>query len=122
MAKKYWINVACVEGDQFTLARLHECPVKFSGETVSVNDISEYIGTEVLGLGNLATMDLADLNLGGLALLDLADLNLGGLAHANAGVAVADSTAEQLANLVSDYNLLLASLRAAGIIATSQGQ
>lgn len=35
------------------------------------------------------------------------------------GAAVADSAATDVAGLVSDYNALLASLRAAGIIATS---
>ncbi|ATY08458.1 head fiber protein [Klebsiella aerogenes] len=57
-----------------------------------------------------------DIEGGGYTLPAATKTALGGV---KMGAAVADSAATDVAGLVSDYNALLASLRAAGIIATS---
>ncbi|KLE66878.1 hypothetical protein YA15_13455 [Klebsiella aerogenes] len=57
-----------------------------------------------------------DIEGGGYTLPAATKTALGGV---KMGVAVADSVATDVAGLVSDHNALLASLRAAGIIASS---
>jgi len=133
MADKYFVNVA-VGADTDV-----ECPVKFTGETKALGamafqdvlDATDPVFEELANLvkadlGDLALLDVDDLNLGDLALLDVDDLNLGTVASADKAANVAaettadgsdEATTQALANALKvKVNAILTALKTAGIM------
>jgi len=120
MADKYFVNVA-VGADTDV-----ECPVKFTGETkalgaMAFRDVLDATDPVFEELANLVKADLGDL-----ALLDVDDLNLGTVASADKAANVAaettadgsdEATTQALANALKvKVNAILTALKTAGIM------
>jgi hypothetical protein len=109
MANKYFVNVA-VGADTDV-----ECPVKFTGETKALGAMAfrDVIDATDPAFGELATLDVDDLNLGTVASADKA-ANVAAVATADGSDA---DTTQALANALKvTVNAILTALKTSGIM------
>lgn len=105
---KYFVNVFVAPDTAV------ECPDKTSGDTIELQEAARMMAAEIattLGLGNLATMNQEDLGLGDLATMDEDDLTMQPAANQ------VPAEAETVGALKTQFDALLAKLKAAGLMA-----